>query len=507
MHFTEHFGIEGEVQFFDLNLNYDSPVFIDPFLIRKSHIKKERELFPRFGDYFRYAYDTSLKIDDNAQKKKLRSLLRFVEPKELSIGYTEASNKGVGPGVSFTEKLLNYFLNSAARHFIKHSGLYPDGKFNPVTVEIFTDGLGPDGISDLTANLIMDYLIDYTQSVCRNFDVPMAELPINCDGFDFDARQMFWKSGGYYRLPENPYRKGEAIILIPKHFLRAYDETVPNIVSKVKYILKRDPDLTERFADVVEKSVNEIPVKRIREVFEQETSVFKSYMEIIDEERGEPYDFVSDKFGILSEKNYFHFFDSRVPTTPDDAKEVFGHVKEVIIEFKREHELNDGWKDLWENRNGLKHPMKEVVLGRRFRAMGNAYFRHLRMINFGAEVPTGSGPADFMVTYQNTKIVIELKYLRNTTKKGTPPLSAYLHGLERQLPSYIKSSGAEYGVYITAQFYNKSTKSGSQEETRLAEVSSAIRRVEDSLRKDMVGFKDVAHYNVDLTPKTSASNV
>ncbi len=55
IHFSQAYSlthVEKELEFFDLNLEYDSRLFIDPFLIKKSPNDEERLLFKRFGDFF-----------------------------------------------------------------------------------------------------------------------------------------------------------------------------------------------------------------------------------------------------------------------------------------------------------------------------------------------------------------------------------------------------------------------------------------------------------------------
>ena len=124
-HFTQAFGLEkreSDLDFFDVNLQYDSRIFIDPFLIRKSAIETERVLFDRFGDFFRYAYDLSLTISTDVDDyNKLKDLLNIHEPEEIGLGYTESSHRGTGPGPSFAGQLFNFFVNSSAKIAARHS--------------------------------------------------------------------------------------------------------------------------------------------------------------------------------------------------------------------------------------------------------------------------------------------------------------------------------------------------------------------------------------------------
>src|SRR3989344_8863909 len=184
---------EGKFDFFNANLAYDTPAFLDPFLLKNSPVETERELFKRFGIFFKEAYTKSLAASHSIEnQKKLKKFLSFREPQETYLGYTLESNRGSGLGSDFAESLLNFFLNSSINRLVVEKDIYPGQEFNPAILALIAEGLGYDGISDLTTCLVMDYLIAYTQEQCKIWDIPTSRKPVQQT---FNFQEMEWTNG------------------------------------------------------------------------------------------------------------------------------------------------------------------------------------------------------------------------------------------------------------------------------------------------------------------------
>jgi hypothetical protein len=77
--------------------------------------------------------------------------------------------------------------------------------------------IGPDRISDITANLMKQFLIVYTQTQCKVWNISLAkDIPIQNV---FDPANMGWFDG-YFDLPISPFDQ-TAILLVPKRIVRA----------------------------------------------------------------------------------------------------------------------------------------------------------------------------------------------------------------------------------------------------------------------------------------------
>lgn len=508
LHISQAFDLkikEGDLDFFDANLEYDSRLFIDPFLLRISKIEEERMLFGRFGDFFRYVYDQSINIRTDTQEyNNLLELLDFSEPKELCLGYTEDSSDGSSPGKSFAHILIKFFLNSSARRLVKEDNLYPDKKFNPVTIEIFTRKLGMDGLSDISANLIMDYLINYTQKQCKKLEIPTKEnMAVDADGFNFDPNEMEWKKGGHYKLPENPLRLGKAIIFVPKRLLRAsaLERANEYMVNKVIGILNNNIDLCKKFSKLLEKEVDKFNVEDIRKVMLEDESIFKKYLHSLYEEDRDSYDFDKDPLAFLAYKKYSHLFSGQEKNNNiKNEEEVFKITTKFIEEVVKHLSTTDIWRDMWKwnKDNKIVEPNTEKVFQRIVFAMGKCYFIHYPQITFEPEVGTGNGPVDFKVIFLNCRIAIELKRLLS---------SSYLDGIKSQLPEYSMLANTSYAIYVTAQHYtarhprsNNKTDNG-----RILEIEESLTEIEKNIKKGHEKFKKLVYYNIDVSPKPSAS--
>ena len=508
LHITQAFGIdleENDLDFFDANLYYDSLLFIDPFLFRTSPEEKERELFKRFGDFFKLAYDKSLEAKSENDYRILKRFLNFKEIPEVYLGYTKASNKGSGPAGSLAESLINFFLKSSAHRLITNDNIYPDKQFNPDILPVITEKIGPDGISDLSANLMMDYFIEYTHEQCKKHGIEIKKtLPISQF---FDFKESEWTNGRYYKLPENPLRPGEPIVFVPKRLLRMGEKMeADKAKSKIIGILREDPDLNKRFSSLVSKQLKEITIEEIKDALLQEESIITRYLKAIEREGIDSYDFNKDVLEILAIKKFSKKFKDLKPSIINNCQTLLHHTQNLTNIFDHELSRRDGWREMWyTDEKGTDRPCKEESFGRLFRGMGHAYFDQYKEVTFLAEAGTGNGYVDFYVAFKDCKITIELKRLSNSTATGEPPLPAYIHGILRQLPDYSIEVKAKYAFYITGQHYKKKKGSKLDHSKRVLEIQSKIAESEAKIKAEFSEFQKMHYINIDLSPKPSSS--
>lgn len=93
----------------------------------------------------------------------VRSLFRFPEVRQNWLGFSVLGNGGLGLGPKFAtalQKSLTSILNDfGAEQITQSSHLEKVGLIRP--------GVGRDGISDFTTNLIKESLLEYTQMFAR----------------------------------------------------------------------------------------------------------------------------------------------------------------------------------------------------------------------------------------------------------------------------------------------------------------------------------------------------
>lgn len=500
---------EGDLDFFDGNLAFDSLLFIDPFLVKISPVEAERVLFDRFGIFFKHAYEQTLRA--KFDQKEIASLLHkfsFKEPKEINLGYTQGSNQGSGLASSFASILIKFFLHHAASSILIKESNYPDSKINPNIFAIVSDGLGSDGISDLSGCLLMDYLIEYTQEQCRKYGVAMKHLPVR-QTFDYEVLE--WTNGVYAELPENPLRQGEPIVFVPKRFLRA--EEPNNAKSKIVGILSADPHLNERFASLLMKKLSDISLQEVIDAVmkdEEAETIIQRYIKQIETDGTKPYDFNKDVLYMMAIKKFDQYFNGKIKSTePKSCDDLLMHTQALLDEFDKELSARDGWKEQWyENDKKRMQPNQEVVLGKCLRAMGYAYFKHLPHVTFAPESDTGNGCVDFCIIHKDCKITIELKKLMNNTQTGEDKLPAYLHGIQKQLPEYSILMEATYAFYVTGQHFKETVGKRPRNHTyRTEEIKKALPNAELLIQRSVPHFKKLFYINIDLSPRPSASKL
>lgn len=505
-HFSQEYGIdvpESDLDFFDVNLVFDSKLFVDPFLLKRSSVEEERKLYKRFGIYFEKVLERTVKVLAGAEPRSfVYNFLKFPEPKEVCLGYSETSTDGAGLGGVFASAMTDFFLTGVAGKLISDKSLFEKGIFNPNIFAIFADKVAEDGISDLTINLIADYLIKYTQEQCKKYNVPLKSLPIN-EAFDFT--EMEWTSGYYQDLPENLLKPGTPIILVPKRLLRSGILTSTEVKSKAIGLLRTDGMLKEKFSSLISKPIKDININEIRSILKNDAALLKLFIHRLEFDRKEAYNFISDPLAFLAIKKYANQLKGFVfPGQPKSCDDLMELTEKLIALFKENYERRDQWKDAWvQSKNLVWTPAQEVAWGRVFRAMGIAFFNHFPNVTFDPEVGTGNGFCDFKITYLECKVLIELKKLSNPS---------YIHGLKIQLPEYTVLSRGTHAIYITGQhrYSNRGYSPGenlSDHSSRKRDIQALVPDVEKELKQQLPKFKKLKYYNIDLAFKASASKM
>jgi hypothetical protein len=95
-------------------------------------------------------------------------------------------------------------------------GLLARGIKHIEELQLVSLGIGPDRISDMTANILKDYLIRYTQRQALLWNIPLVNgVPVN---HIFNTQDFDWRDE-YIELPVNP-ENGSPIILVPRRIVR-----------------------------------------------------------------------------------------------------------------------------------------------------------------------------------------------------------------------------------------------------------------------------------------------
>src|SRR5438477_10493564 len=162
VYFSDFFGVSPSTieQYgaFNISLVADLPLFIDPFLLFNSKKPEYRSLHDEIIEYLRFLRDKS--TDEDPAPGLLKAWYRFPEVKQNWFGFSVGNNRGSGLGHQFAialrSNLNKIFTDFGSEKVTKGSHLEK--------LCLIRDGVGKDNISDFTTNLILEFLLEVTQT-------------------------------------------------------------------------------------------------------------------------------------------------------------------------------------------------------------------------------------------------------------------------------------------------------------------------------------------------------
>lgn len=192
-------------------LNEDIPLYIDPFLLWRSPSQHENALHNLLIDAFDRVGHAAIKGKKN---EAVHFLVRASECNEVGLGVS-STRVGKRIGVGTAELILDTME--------KLPGFRERGLRHVEILQLLVDGISRDRISDFTASVLRDHLIDFTISEAEKIGLPLEDVMLN-DVYDHRAHAFRTE---ITKLLKNPLN-GQPILLVPKRWLRhvpwiAYD--------------------------------------------------------------------------------------------------------------------------------------------------------------------------------------------------------------------------------------------------------------------------------------------
>jgi len=203
--FSKVFGInktQPELDFVNVHLNRDAPLFIDPYAISQRRDSWSLSCHELIKSFFQLIIE-SIRAGNYDKAKEL--LLHLKEPNETRLGFSKNRPQGAGIGHFQAEQLYQTISESSAVKTGFLSSLEE--------CELMIDGISRDKISDLTTNIIRKKLEEYTVEQCNLYGISLHEVALP-PYFSIDDNS--WVSD-YYHLP---VYKNKPILLVPKFIAR-----------------------------------------------------------------------------------------------------------------------------------------------------------------------------------------------------------------------------------------------------------------------------------------------
>lgn len=194
-----------DVDFVIPRVGVDLPLGIDPFLLFKSRDPS----FSTLHDKILGAFNVAITALRNGDLSTAEHLFNFPEVTEIGLGYTEKGKRGSGVGSYLSKLIIETLKDSPA--------LMERGVRHIEEMQLVSVGISADRTSDIAANLIKQFLIEYTQKQCDLWNIPLQRgVPVS---HIFDSEQLKWYDD-YVDLPISPVDQ-TPIILVPRRIVRA----------------------------------------------------------------------------------------------------------------------------------------------------------------------------------------------------------------------------------------------------------------------------------------------
>ncbi len=461
MLFSEKFNIEirGNESWFDPILDNDTKLFIDPMLVFQNNLSDFKNSRKKITNFFQEAFEKVAKAKGHINGKKFDAIqmLQFKEVKETLIGYSNYGSKGSGMGEVFSEKIFHAIID------LMELGVEDLGSYLS-TFEMFVEGIGRDRISDMISNILKEELIKYTQEVCKDYSIPMKKFMIT--NYCYDSK-LGWISKKV-DLPENPYEKNRAIILIPKEFLRANSSID---VKDLEMYLSRIEN-TELRRQATRLFTLDLNRAKLREAAKKEPSTVKQVLELYfrnkEKEKNIPYDLKNDPdllYWFHEKLNEIKKDLPKIETEQNNLISLKNFVEGILKQFKHVIEGREGYKLLF---NDNDHPKEEKASQILFWGIADTMCNLNGKIVICREGLTGRGPVDFKFSEgYNNKIHVEIKLAKN---------SSLYTSLENQLTTYMKSDNVELGYYVVIKLLGG-------DNARSVRLQDRYEKIEETIRK------------------------
>jgi hypothetical protein len=426
-------------------LNSDTRVFIDPLLLSTSGNSVIADtafeaLKRRYSEIVRLVAASTHQGDPAWREAERR--LNLQERPETGLGYGGSGTSGSSRPLSLKRTILSTLKEITVL-----------GEKDPQIVSLiglFEEGVGPDTISDLTTNFVLQQLCEITSVFCTQSKV----------------RQIRFDSYGGINLPKNPFRDAP-VVLVPRDILRdlplAADwDDVSRVINEIVEIRDRvnellgpitQATLTQK-KDALRKAVMS-SLATFREFFQEILSASDNY-----DPNEDPLNVFAFR-GLMNE-SLDRFSGWIKPPTGPSREELERIVLDVIASFRRLVEDNNLWEMLWTSDGKPKRERASQLL---FFAVADIVCK-ANNIDISPETNSGGGPVDFKFSsgYKN-RLVVEIKRSTGTIESG----------YRRQIKIYERAADTDSSIFLIIDVGNIGRKLAKIRAYQKALVSNGLK--------------------------------
>lgn len=412
-----------ELGVLDATLAIDTNLFIDPMLLDRSvHVEFNRDAVKEYEQRFEQiaALLVASRAEDDAAWKAAYKLFDFPEVPGTCLGYGAGTIRGSGWG----PKLRSQTLRTASQ-------VVEVGMTNPdlfPALALFEDDIGPDRISDMTANIAIKSLAAFNARILK-------ALKLKGEVFNFKV--------GTFIFLANPYQvKRTPVILVPTDVLRDLPVATDwdGIVDAISHNKELRDQANEHVTSIWAKKTKRDKA-RLKDQALMSKEAFATLISAMREVSDLAYDVDKDPEGLIRWANVGRDAAAKNPirkrvAAPKDVDGVFVVVKEIVRQFKHLIEESGLNRELY---GDAKKPRHESTAQRLFFAAAYTYCKAFD-VDVSPEIDTGNGKIDFKFSRGfEARVLVEIKLSTNNN---------VVSGFTSQLEVYRASQETTRAIYL-----------------------------------------------------------
>lgn len=412
---------------FDALLDWDTLLFIDPFLLQKANTPEFLTAHESLLDYFRKVLKliTHSKSENDKAWTEAVKRLTFGEIGTFGLGYAQGSSAGSGIGPESAEDLARSIKE------ISNLGIKDEELFE--LVGLFENGFGADRISDMTCNILLDRFASFTQRVFKdaNANVELSKFKVR---------------SAVYEVPSHPYKKQQPVLLCPKELLRDLPTAEDNL--DIAGVCEQNEEVRNSLNAMLgadwRQQLKEVKKSDLRKIFINEPKLLKDLLAAYKKCPVDRYNFEADRSGEVVWREIAESITAKHPLdlkkqSPRDLDFYISSVRTICETFKTHIEQNGLWEALF-SENGRQK--KERISQRLFFSVADIYCK-VNDLDISPESNAGRGPVDFKFSYgSKNKILVEIK-LSSSSK--------LIDGYTLQTETYKQAESAAKAFYLVIQ--------------------------------------------------------
>jgi len=341
--FAKHFKIDkkklSDLGIFNPVLNFDTKLFVEPLLLKKSSNPIIKASFETYNEFFRKLLKLIKASKEEGDKpwRAAKERVKFPEYKATCIGYGSDSINGSGSGRELNEKILQ-----SAKEIVD---LARDDPEIFQLLPLLEEGIGADIVSDMTQTIIDDEICQFTVEAMKELGIQGTYMQ------------------GKYVLPWNPYYKCP-VKLLPNDVLSnlpmadTFDDWVTKVASENR-ILRNG--INEHIGKEWFECNKAQKKESILEFIKTDKDFFFAVLKTLQDTTLDHYDIEKDYQGLRrwledSKKFITPQTFNKIKSVEEKQVALFEAVEEVIAHFKDLIERQDLWRIFWtEHGSDLKH--------------------------------------------------------------------------------------------------------------------------------------------------------